>query len=120
MFEALMTTRDEMQVLQIASDFDEIKEELAEGAKSATGEDFLFVLNLMLSFAMDVLKMKSGVLSGIVNRDMAGLLKSVSDNVTYEKANACCEKLVTAQEMLSRNVSFKSMALFLCIGIWNS
>lgn len=119
-FEVLMTTRDEMQVLQTASEFDEIKEELAEGTKSATGEDFLFVLNLILSFAMDVLKVKSGVLSGIVNRDMSDLLNRVSKSVTYEKVRICCEKIITAQEMLSRNVSFKSMALFLCIGIWNA
>ncbi len=118
-FETLMTTGDEMQVLQMASELGEIKEELAEGAKSATGEDFLFVLNLMLSFAMDVLKVKSGVLSGIVNRDMSDLLNSVSADVTYAKASACCEKIVATQEMLSRNVSFKSMALFLCIGIWD-
>lgn len=120
MLEMLLTGTDEIKVLDAAGELEEIRGELGEGSKAATGEDFLFVLNLMLSLALDVIKIKSGAAGAIVNRDMIDAIERIDKKTTYEKAAVCAEKIVAAQEMISRSVSFKSMALSLCIGIWDS
>lgn len=120
MLEVLLTSTDEVKVLDEATALEGLRDELGSGSKKATGDEFMVVLDLMLSLAVDILKIKSGISDGVINRDMSEDLCRIASKITYEKAADCAEKIVCAQEMLSRHVGFKSMALALCIGIWNS
>lgn len=115
----LLISSDEACVYDSGAEFEKLRDELGSGTKKATSEEFRVVFDLMLSFAMDILKIKSGVCEGIVNADMLENIVEISKKLTYPKAKNCVEKVLVAQEMLSRYVNFKSLVLSLAIGIWD-
>ncbi len=114
----LLCESDEKCVYNSGAAFEELRDELGSGSKKATGEEFGVVFDLMLSFAMDILKIKSGI-SETVNADKISDMKLISNSITYAKARNCVEKIILAQEMLSRHVNFKSLVLSVSIGIWD-
>lgn len=115
----LLTDKDEGKALDSAAEFDEIRAALSGGSKKAAGESFLPALNIMLSQAMDILKIKSGAKECVVNKDMQVMLFAIAESITCEKAANCAGKIILAQDMLQRHVGFKSAMLCLCIGIWD-
>lgn len=115
----LLTAADEQCVFECGEEFEQLRDELGSGAKKASGEEYGIVFRLMLSFAMDILKIKSGVKSEFVNVDMMNELIETAGTLTYEKALNCAEKITEAQEMLARHVGFKALSLSLAIGIWD-
>ncbi len=116
----LLTGTDELKVLKCADELDEMRQEMLSGTKKTSSEGFSQVLDLFLSFAMDILKIKTGAFQGVVNRDMEKALGDIASCITYNKAANCAEKVTEALYALSRHVSFKAMSLSMCIGIWDS
>lgn len=115
----LLTSKDDCAYLDCATQFDEIRNNLSHSAKKASAEEFMPVLNILLSFAMDIVKLKSGVKDSLINADFYEQLFNVAKSITDAKAVNCGEKIIIAQDMLQRYVSFKSAMMCLCIGIWD-
>lgn len=114
----LLTSRDDAY-LDCAVRLEEIRNSISKSAKKASTEEFMSVLNMMLSFAMDILKIKSGAVQCVVNTDVSDRLFEISKSITEQKAANCAEKIIAASDMLARHVGFKQAMLCLCIGIWD-
>lgn len=76
-----------------------------------------FILDFMLSVFADMLKLRSGVTSGLTNGDLISQLTILASRRTIAQLAACIDSLNTAQQMLRRHVNHKATVLWLLINI---
>lgn len=76
------------------------------------------LLDCLLSFFSDMLKLKSGTRRGITNTDYADKIAELCGYVSKEKLAFACETVVGAQEKLSLFVSARSTILSLLLSIY--
>ena len=110
---SLLLGADEEAVFSVGDVFEQQKKGKEGGMDSAA-----LLLDFMLSFASDLLRLSNGIEQGIANRDLMEELRAVCARVSRTRLDHAARCILTAQQMLSRHVSRKAAVLWLAAGIF--
>jgi|GEM_PF-289613 len=108
MLEKLLVGINELQIFEAAQFIDNYKSE---------GGDISLILDFMLALLNDMLKLKSGVIAGLSNSDLAARLGNTTSRCEAAAISGAADSVCIAQQMLRRNVSQRSTVLAMLIGI---
>ncbi len=86
--------------------------------KGSTTDNLGILLDCLLSFFSDLLKLKAGTNRGITNTDYAEKLSELCGYVDKQKLVHACEAVVSAQERLALAISARSTILSLLLSIY--
>ena len=76
------------------------------------------LLDFMLSFLSDLLRLANGVTAGVTNQDMLEALCALRKRVSRTRLDHAAQCLLKAKQMFSRYVSHKAAVLWLALGIF--
>ncbi len=101
------------RIFEIAEYFEAHKK-----SKEHTTDETGLLLDCLLSFFSDMLKLKAGSEAGITNTDYFEKLTELCGFVSREKLTFACSCVLSAQEKLSMYVSMKSTVLSMLLQIY--
>lgn len=109
----LLLAADERTIFTVSELFEEYKKK-----NDAAYDSTQMLLDFMLSFLSDLLRLANGVTAGVTNQDMLEALCALRERVSRTRLDHAAQCLLKAKQMFSRYVSHKAAVLWLALGIF--
>ncbi len=109
----LLLGNDENVIFEMCDIFEQYKKESKGGNDTSQ-----MMIDFMLSFLSDILRLINGAENKMLNSDMVHELRKAAERVRYEKADYAARCALEAKDMLAKYVSHKAAVMHLALGMF--